>query len=244
MAPVKYFVIGPNEWREAEEWPPPGVATQSWYLHSDGGANTSSGDGSLTGDAPTSQEPPDQYKYDPADPVPTQGGVVIWSGSRVAGPLNQAHLETRPDVLCYTSGPIDDPIEIVGLVTVQIFAASDARDTDFVAKLVDVFPDGRSILVAEGSRRARYRNGYASEELLEPGKVEHYEIVLGHTGWQVAEGHCLRLHVTSSNFPRIDRNMNTGNPVGEDAVGIIANQTIHHTPSHPSHVQLSVLGKT
>ncbi len=241
VAPVRYFVIGPNEWRQASDWPPPGCVVEKWYLHSGGKANTASGDGVLTKAAPTTAEGGDEYKYDPADPVPTHGGTVIWSGSRVGGPLNQAHLETRHDVLCYTTPPLEDAFEIVGPVVLHLFAESDARDTDFVGKLIDVYPDGRSILIGDGSRRARYRHGFDTEEWLEPGRVEHYEILLGQTGWRIDRGHRLRVHVTSSNFPRIDRNMNTGGPVGSDAAGIVASQTIHHTVRHPSRLEISVL---
>ena len=244
VAPVKYFVIGPNKWRQASEWPPPGCVVETWYLHSGGNANTGSGDGVLTKEAPTTDESPDVYKYDPADPVPTHGGTVIWSGSRVGGPLNQAHLETRGDVLCYTSELVEDAFEIVGPVVLHVFAESDAHDTDFVAKIIDVYPDGRSILIGDGSRRARYRHGLDTEELLEPGRVERFEILLGQTGWRIDRGHRLRVHVTSSNFPRVDRNMNTGGQVGGDSSGIVATQTIHHTVRHPSHLEVSVLSGT
>ena len=240
-APVKYFVIGPNEWRRASDWPPRGSVIETLYLHSGGNANTRWGDGALMKEAPTTDESPDVYEYDPADPVPTHGGTVIWSGSGVGGPLNQAHLETRSDVLCYTSEPIEKAFEIVGPVVLHVYAGSDARDTDFVAKLIDVYPDGRSILIGDGSRRARYRGGFETEALLDPGHVEHFEILLGQTAWRMHSGHRIRVHVTSSNFPRIDRNMNTGGHIGSDSSGIVATQTVHHTVSHPSRLELSVL---
>ena len=177
----------------------------------------------------------------PQIPSRLMAGRVIWSGSGVGGPLNQAHLETRGDVLCYTSEPIEDVFEIVGPVVLHLFAESDARDTDFVAKIVDVYPDGRSILIGDGSRRARYRHGFDTEDLLEPGRVERFEILLGNTAWRIDPGHRLRVHVTSSNFPRIDRNMNTGRRIGGDSSGIVATQTIHHTEQYPSRLELSVL---
>jgi putative CocE/NonD family hydrolase len=144
-------------------------------------------------------------------------------------------------VLCYTSDPVEAPVDLVGPVSVVLHAASSAVDTDFVARLCDVSPDGRSLNVCEGLRRARYRHGLDREELLKPGTVEQYEISLGDTAWRVLPGHRLRLQITSSNFPNWDRNMNTGNALGSDAVGIVAAQEIHHGGARPSHLTVSVL---
>ena len=238
---VRYFLMGANEWRDAEDWPVPGSVRQEWYLHSAGHANTATGDGILTTDPPDGDGRPDHYRYDPADPVRTQGGKVLSLGESVAGPFNQQHLGGRQDVLCYTSKVFKEPIDVVGPVRLRLFAASSARDTDFMARLIDVFPDGRAIAVCEGCRRARFRNGFDKEVFLKPGSIEEYEIKLAHTAWRVKPGHRLRVHLTSSNFPHLDRNMNTGNAVGEDAEGIVAEQTIFHDAAHPSRLEVHVL---
>ncbi len=238
---VRYFMMGVNEWRNAEDWPPTEAVRREWYLHSSGHANTSAGDGTLTTNAPKGDGRPDHYRYDPANPVRTHGGTTLYLGESVAGPFNQQHLETRQDVLCYSSEAFDKPVDIVGPVVLRLYAASTAEDTDFVAKLVDVFPDGRSMLVCDGCRRARFRYGFDKEVFLKPGTVEEYEINLAHTAWRVKPGHRLRVHVTSSNFPHLDRNMNTGNAIGDDAEGIIAEQTIFHDGPHPSRLELYVL---
>ncbi len=235
---VEYFLMAANEWRTADEWPPAGAGEQTLRLASGGNANSAGGDGELVRDGGGTAES-DGYRYDPADPVSTHGGRVIPMGDLVPGPLDQRRVEQREDVLCYTSAPAEEPLDIVGPVALVLHAASDARDTDWVARLTDVAPDGRSIPFAEGIVRARYRNG--AEELLEPGKVETYEIPLGHTAWRVLPGHRLRLQVTSSNFPAFDRNMNTGGPIARDADGIVATQTVMHSDAHPSALRLTVL---
>jgi uncharacterized protein len=238
---VRYFLMGANEWRNAEGWPPAGAIPHQWYLHSSGHANTSAGDGRLITNAPNGNRKTDHYRYDPADPVRTHGGKLLSIGESVAGPFNQQHLEKRQDVLCYSSDVFDQPIDIAGPVVLRLYAASSAKDTDFVAKLIDVFPDGRSMLVCEGCRRARFRKRFDEEVFLEPGAVEEYEINLAHTAWRVKPGHRLRVHVSSSNFPHLDRNMNTGNAIGNDAEGIIAEQTIFHDQRHPSRLELYIL---
>lgn len=236
---VRYFHMGVNEWRDTDAWPPAGAEVRTWYLDSGGSANTAAGDGTL-GTAPA-QGPPDRYTYDPADPVRTSGGRIVPVGESAAGPVNQQHLESRRDVLCYTSEVFGRPVDLVGPVRLHLYASSSARDTDFVGKLIDVFPDGRSILVCEGLLRARFRRGFDTEVFLEPGSIEGYDIDLGQTAWRVKEGHRLRVHVTSSNFPAFDRNLNTGNRVGHDASGVVAEQTVHHGPDHPSRLDVTVL---
>jgi uncharacterized protein len=237
---VRYFLMGANEWRNAEDWPPPGAVRHLWYLHSGGHANTSDGDGRLTTNPPKNDRQTDQYRYDPANPVRTHGGKLLSLGESVAGPFNQQHLEMRQDVLCYSSEVFDQPMDIAGPIFLRLYASSSAKDTDFMAKLIDVFPDGRSMLVCEGCRRARFRNGFDKEVFLKPGAIEEYEINLAHTAWRVKPGHRLRIHVTSSNFPHLDRNMNTGNGTGEDAEGIVAEQTIFHDERRPSCLELYV----
>lgn len=238
---VQYFLMGANEWRVADEWPPPGCETRSLYLHSGGAANTAEGDGELVADPPGADAVLDTYRYDPADPTPTRGGGVVGLGGSVGGPLDQAPVERRSDVLCYTSETFTEAVDVVGQVRLRLHAASSAVDTDFVAKLCDVFPDGRSINVCEGLRRARFRKGMDQEVLLEPGAVEEYEINLGHTAWRVEPGHRLRVQLSSSNYPNLDRNMNTGNALGDDVAGIVAEQTVYHDAQRPSRLEFSVL---
>ncbi|MFI6907770.1 CocE/NonD family hydrolase [Nonomuraea sp. NPDC050394] len=229
---VRYFLMGADEWREADRWPPPGEL-RTLYLGDDGRLGT----------RPPADEHPDHYAYDPDDPVPTRGGRVVNLGRLVPGPLDRSRLEERPDVLCYTSPVLDEPLDVVGQVAVRLFAASSARDTDFAAKLVDVFPDGRALAAAGGVQRARHRHGPDAEQLLEPGTVEEYTIGLGHTAWRFPAGHRVRLEITSSDFPAYDRNMNTGEPVGTDAAGVVAHQTVHHSVLYPSRLELPVLSE-
>jgi putative CocE/NonD family hydrolase len=227
LPPVRYFLMGADEWREADEWPPAGTTTHDWYLRG----------GALTQKAPSSLEPPDTYVYDPADPVRTLGGRI----GGIAGPRDQSRLARRADILRYTSDVFAEPVDIVGHVTIELFATSSAVDTDFVAKLVDVHPDGAAILVASGLARARYRHGIDRETPLEPGQVERFTIDLGPTAIRVRPGHRLAVYICSSDFPWFDRNMNTGNPLGSDAEPVVAEQTIFHDADRPSRLRLDVL---
>jgi putative CocE/NonD family hydrolase len=230
---IRYFHMGPNKWCDTDVWPLPEATTRRWYLNSEGHANTAAGDGTLDADAPH-EEKSDEYRYDPADPVRTYGGKILYNA---AGPLNQQHLEQRDDVLCYTSEPATEAFDIMGPVALHLYAASSAIDTDFMTKLTDVFPDGRSIVLLEGARRARYRHGFDKEVFLEPGAIEEYELDLGDTAWRVEPNHRLRVQVESSNFPWLDRNMNTGNAVGDDDAGVVADQTIYHGGEHASYLE-------
>jgi hypothetical protein len=226
--------MGPNKWRDADEWPLPEATPRRWHLDSLGHANTAGGDGFLGIDPPGGDGRFDKYRYDPANPVRTYGGKILYNA---AGPLNQQHVEERPDVLCYTSGAFTKAFDLMGPVALRLFASSSARDTDFMAKLTDVFPDGRSILLLEGALRARYRRGFDEEVFLEPGSIEEYLLDLGHTAWRVEPGHRLRIQVESSNFPWLDRNMNTGNAVGDDDAGIVADQRIFHGGQYDSYLE-------
>jgi putative CocE/NonD family hydrolase len=237
---VRYFVMGINQWRNADAWPLPQTEWTRFYLHSRGRAQTAAGDGALSGDVPGS-EPPDRYLYDPRFPVPTTGGRCLPTGKLVPGPLDQTHVERRPDVLCYTTGELGVDLEITGPVTLQLYAATTAPDTDFVAKLVDVHPDGAAYNVAEGVIRARYRAGLLTPQPVAPGEVIAYQIDLANVSMVFRAGHRLRLDITSSNFPRIDRNMNTGNRLGEDTEGIPAVQTVHHDATCASYLLLPVI---
>lgn len=239
--PVRYFMMGSNAWREADTWPPASTPTQ-WYLRSGGRANTRHGDGALTLEPPDA-EPADSYRYDPADPVPSLGGRTLHPNLGPGGVQDQATLEEREDVLVYTSARLTTPLAVAGPVSVTLFAASSARDTDFTAKLVDVEPDGYCANIAEGIIRARHRSGEPPEELLEPGEVTEFGIDL----WDVAHlfraGHRVRVEISSSNFPRFDRNLNTA--VSPELAGPgdlqVADQQIWHDKDHPSRLALPVL---
>jgi putative CocE/NonD family hydrolase len=234
---VRYFVMGRNHWQEADTWPLPQTEWQRYYLHSKGQANSSEGDGYLNGDKPDS-EPEDIFVYNPHMPVPTAGRRGRESIGFVAGPLEQSHIEKRNDVLCFSSSKLSKDTEITGPLELHLYAATTACDTDFCAKVCDVYPDGRSFNVATGIIRARYRKSLFETEFVKPGEINEYIINLGNISQVFKKGHCIRIDINSSNFPEWDRNMNTGNPPGEDEIGIVAMQTIYHTSQYASYIDL------
>jgi uncharacterized protein len=240
-APLRLFIMGINEWHDEHEWPLARTDWQKWYLHSDGNANTVIGDGCLSAAEPK-DESTDRFVFDPEYPVPTRGGnnccspeVVPW------GPQDQRCLEMRSDVLCYTSDPLENDLEVTGPIKVILHAETDGKDTDWTAKLIDVWPSGYAMNLCDGIIRARYREGFTEPKLLEPGKVYEYEIEVGVTGNVFRKGHQIRLEISSSNFPRFDRNPNTGRDVGTETELRQARQTIHHSKAHPSHILLPVI---
>ncbi|MFC1533858.1 CocE/NonD family hydrolase [Thermodesulfobacteriota bacterium] len=240
---VRYFVMGRDQWQEADTWPLPQTQWQRFYLHSKGNANTSTGNGILSTDEPGS-EPPDIFVYDPHRPVPTLGGSIVAAPAGfgfTAGPLDQSQNEKRNDLLCYTTPELKEDVEVSGPLEIHVFAATSARDTDFTAMLVDVHPDGRTHNVAGGIKRARGLISAHKPELITPGEVNEYIISLGHSSQLFRRGHRIRVDISSSNFPLYDRNMNTGNPIGEDAVGIPAMQTVFHQSEYASYLDLPVI---
>jgi uncharacterized protein len=242
--PVRYFMMGDNAWQEAGTWPPASTPTR-WYLRSGGRANTRHGDGALTLETPGA-EPADSYRYNPADPVPSLGGRTLHPNLGPAGVQNQATLEEREDVLVYTSARLTTRLAVAGPVSVTLFAASSAPDTDFTAKLIDVEPDGYCANIAEGIIRARYRNGEPHEELLEPGEVTEFGIDLWDVAHTFRTGHRIRLEISSSNFPRFDRNLNSAVSPGLAGSGElqVADQQVWHDANHASHLTLPVLEQT
>ena len=243
--PVRLFVMGSNEWRDEADWPLPGVEPERWYLHSDGRANTAAGDGTLTRSKPGPDEPEDAYLYDPRSPVPTTGGATYLPGLFVgtnAGPRDQHAVEARADVLCYTSEPLDEPLEVIGDLEVLLQISSSAPDTDFTAKLVDVWPDGRAMSVADGILRARYRHSLAAPQHLRSDEIHELHIDLGATAMVFAAGHRVRVEISSSNFPRFDANTNTGGQIASEGDADLrrALNRVHHTSSHPSRLVLPV----
>ena len=235
--PVSIFVMGENRWRAEQDWPLARTHYTKWYLHSDGLANTLHGTGQLS-TSPPGEEPPDVYTYDPADPVPTRGGSTLIIPQGVA---DQREVEAREDVLVYTSTPLERDMELTGPISVTLYAASTAVDTDFTAKLVDVRPDGYAHNMQDGIVRARFRTSVAEPSLIRPGRIYKYEIDLWSTSHVLFAGHRLRLEISSSNFPRFDRNPNTGAAIGVDARLETALQTVLHTADYPSHVTLPVI---
>lgn len=241
--PVRVFVMGTGagHWRTAADWPLPETEYQSWYLHSDGRANTLNGDGVLGPDAPD-QEPPDSYVYNPRNPVPTMGGGLCCNHVfSLGGAFDQRPVETREDVLIYSSAPLAEPLEVVGPVKVVLYATSSAVDTDFTAKLVDVEPCGLARNLTDSIIRARYRNSMAEPELLTPGEAVAYEIDLIGTANQFQKGHRIRVEISSSNFPRFDRNLNTGEDQATATEMVSALQTVLHSAEYPSRIILPVV---
>jgi uncharacterized protein len=231
--PIKLFVMGANVWRDEQEWPLARAVPTRFYLHGSGGLNTQAPDA----------EAADRFSYDPANPVPTHGGALLMSPEFPGGPRDQRAIEGRPDVLAYTTDVLDHDVEVTGPVSVELWACSSAPDTDFVARLVDVYPDGRAYNLTDGILRARYRSGPGSVRMLEPGQPERFVIDLWATSNVFRAGHRIRLQVTSSCFPRWDRNPNTGHAFGTDGVAdlVVAQQTILHDRDHPSHVVLPLV---
>ena len=236
-APVKIFVMGANVWRDEQEWPLARTHYTPYYLHSQGQANSLRGDGRLDPVVP-GEEPADRFIYDPHDPVPTCGGntLIIPMGVQ-----DQRQVETRQDVLVYTSGPLTTPLEVTGPLVVTLYAASSTPDTDFTAKLVDVRPDGYAQNLADGIIRARYRTSRMIPTLLTPGQVHELTIDLWATSHVFLPGHSLRLEIASSNFPRFDRNLNTGEDQATGSRWQTAVQTIFHDQRYPSHIRLPVI---
>jgi putative CocE/NonD family hydrolase len=240
--PIKLFVMGANVWRDEQEWPLARAVETRYYLHSAGHANTLNGDGALSTSKPGS-EAPDQYDYDPAHPVITRGGALLMSPEFRSGVLDQRPTESREDVLVYSTPVLEQDVEVTGPIVAHLWAVSSAPDTDFVARLVDVHPDGYAQNLTDGILRARYRNFARGEEpsLIEPGKAYEYEIDLWATSNVFKKGHRIRLDVTSSCFPRWDRNPNTGHEFGADEKMVVAHQKILHDAEHPSYVLLPIV---
>jgi hypothetical protein len=238
-APVELFVMGVNKWAHFADWPVPGTRFTPLYLTSGGQANSARGDGRLQFEVPAAGR--DGYEYDPRNPVPSVGGNDCCGAPFPAGPRDQRPVEARQDVLVYSTGILKEAVTIAGPVEMRLFAATDGRDTDFVAKLVDVFPDGSAINLAEGILRARFHKGLDRMELLEPGKMYEFVIDMRGTANVFQPGHRIRVDVTSSNFPQYDRNPNTGEDLGVSARVRTAKQTVFHGGAGRSHIVLPVV---
>jgi len=240
-APVHIFVMGANRWRDEQEWPLARVHYTPMYLASKGHANTLGGDGKLAWKLAKKAES-DRFTYDPRNPVPTHGGAVCCDPKIFEwGPMDQRSVENRADVLVYTSAPLKQDLEVTGPIQVVLYAATSAPDTDFTAKLVDVFPDGGARNLTDGILRIRYRGGLDKTEPARPGEVYPLAIDAGVTSNVFLKGHSIRVEISSSNFPRFDRNPNTGRAFADETVLNKAAQTVYHGAIYPSHVLLPVV---
>jgi putative CocE/NonD family hydrolase len=245
MPRVRYFTMGINKWQSSDTWPPTGAQSMSYFLSSGGKANTMSGDGVLAEAAPAS-DTADKFEYDPMNPVPSYGGNVCCTGNAItAGAYDQRKNETRPDILVYSTEPLKEGVEVSGPIEVTLYVSSDAKDTDFTVKLIDVYPDGRAYNLDETIQRMRYRDGYDKPKVwMESGKV--YKVTLGPmvTSNYFEAGHRIRIEISSSNFPRFDRNLNTGGNNYDETKGVVARNAVHHSRQYPSTIKITVVRKS
>ena len=244
MPKVRYFTMGINKWQSSETWPPRGAQPMTFYLTSGGKANTLNGDGQLAASAPGADSP-DHFTYDPMDPVPSYGGNVCCTGNAVTGgAYDQRKMEARPDILVYTSEPLAEGVEASGPIGVTLYVSSDVKDTDITVKLIDVYPDGTAYNLDETIQRLRYRDGYDKPlAWMQAGKVYKVALQPMTTSNFFAAGHRVRIEVSSSNFPRFDRNLNTGGNNYDESKGVVAHNAVHHSREYASAVTLTVVKK-
>lgn len=235
---VQYYTMGINKWQSSETWPPKGVKNKTYYLNSDGKANSLYGDGSLKLKKDNSADE-DSYTYDPMIPVDSHGGNVCCTGNAVkGGAFDQQTNEAREDILVYTSEPLEKGVELSGFINATLYVSSDAKDTDFTLKIIDVYPDGRAYNLDETIQRARYREGYDKEVFMEKDEVYELEFSPMATSNYFEKGHRIRIEVSSSNFPRFARNLNTGGDNFDETKAVVAHNKIHHSKEYPSHIVL------
>jgi len=242
---IRYYTMGMNKWQTTDTWPPRNSEGWTFYLSSDGGANTRNGNGTLTMKVPSSDKP-DSFTYDPMKPVMSHGGnVCCQANALTGGALDQSETELRPDILVYTTEPLKEGMELSGPIEATIFLSSDRKDTDVTVKVIDVGPDGKAYNLDETIQRVRYREGYDKPpQFMEPGKVYKVALQPMTTSNWFAPGHRIRIEVSSSNFPRFDRNLNTGGNNFDETTGLVAKNTIHHSKQYPSSIKVTVVKKT
>ncbi len=242
-ARVNYFTMGSNTWQTSETWPPANVVMTDYFLSSEGNANTRNGNGKLVAKVPSADKP-DSFTYDPANPVSSYGGNVCCTGNAVTGgAFDQSEMELRDDILVFTSEPLQAGMEVSGFIESTIYLSSDVKDTDVTIKLIDVYPDGKAYNLDETIQRVRYREGYENEMFMEKGNVYKVKLSPMSTSNYFAAGHRVRIEVSSSNFPRFERNLNTGGNNFDESVGVVAHNQIHHSKKYPSVVRLPVVKK-
>ncbi|MEM6397931.1 MAG: CocE/NonD family hydrolase [Bacteroidota bacterium] len=238
---IQYYTMNQNEWQTTETWPPTGTEMVTYYLDSDGQANTMYGNGRLVSKVPT-QDQSDHYVYDPMNPVNSYGGNVCCTGDAIdGGSFDQRVMETRNDILVYTSEPMTEGVEVSGFIESTLYVSSDAKDTDFTIKLIDVYPDGTAYNLDETIQRARYREGYDREVFMEDGEVYKIELSPMSTSNYFGPGHRIRIEISSSNFPRFTRNLNTGGSNYDESESVVARNVIHHSKVHPSSITLPIV---
>lgn len=240
---VRYYTMGINKWQESDTWPPKGATEMTFFLSSRGHANSMAGDGLLTLAKPTAADTPDSFIYDPFDPVMSYGGNVCCQGNAVVpGSMDQRKMENQSDILVYTSEPFTEDTEISGPIVPTLYVSSDAKDTDFTVKVIDVYPDGRAYNLDESIQRMRYRDGYDKPlAWMENGKVYKVALQPLTTSNYFSAGHRLRIEVSSSNFPRFDRNLNTGGNNYDETEGVVAHNVVHHSAQYPSQITVTVV---
>jgi len=237
---VQYYTMGANKWQSADQWPPKQAEQRKLYFTSNGNANSLYGDGKLTFEKPSKGS--DSYYYDPMNPVQTIGGGDCCNGGLVeAGAFDQRIIEARNDVLVFTSEPLEAPLEVTGFVDAILSVSSSAKDTDFAVKLVDVAPDGTAYIIDDTIFRARYRDGFDKSVMMQEGEVYTLDMSPMTTSIEFQKGHRIRVEVTSSNFPKFVRNLNTGGNNYDESEGVVAHNTVHHSAEHPSYLILSVV---
>ncbi|MBZ0247578.1 MAG: CocE/NonD family hydrolase [Cyclobacteriaceae bacterium] len=238
---VQYYTMGSNKWQSADTWPPKGAVMTDFYLTSGGKANTRNGDGQLVSKA-SGKDMPDTFTYDPENPVTSYGGNVCCTGNAVqGGAFDQSQMELRNDILVYTSEPLKEGIEVSGFIESMLYLSSDVKDTDVTIKLIDVYPDGKAYNLDETIQRVRYREGYDKEVFMEKGKVYPVKMTPMSTSNYFDAGHRIRIEISSSNFPRFDRNMNTGGNNYDESKGVVAHNTIHHSKKYPSVIRIPII---
>jgi putative CocE/NonD family hydrolase len=239
---VRYYTMGINKWQTSDTWPPRGAQAMTFYLASGGKANTLHGDGVLT-TTPPAKDAPDLFAYDPKNPVMSNGGNVCCQGNALqGGAKDQRKTEERPDVLVYTTEPLKEGMEVSGPIEFTVFASSDRKDTDITVKVIDVYPDGTAYNLDETIQRLRYRNGYDKPvEMMQSGKVYRVALQPMTTSNYFEAGHRIRIEVSSSNFPRFDRNLNTGGNNYDETEGLVAHNVVHHSKQYPSSLKLTVV---
>jgi hypothetical protein len=237
----QYYTMGLNQWQSSQTWPPENTGMKTLYLNSQGEANSVFGDGKLTPSPPGQEDHPDAFTYDPHYPVPLHGGGFCCMGDKYQpGSFDQHQIEARHDVLVYSTEPLKEGVEISGPVEITLYVSSDAKDTDFTVKLVDVYPDGRAYNLCDTIQRIRFREGYDKEVFMEKGKIYKVPVSTMNTSNYFAPGHRIRIEVSSSNFPRYERNLNTGGNNYDEKKGVVAHNKVHHCKAHPSQIRVSV----
>jgi uncharacterized protein len=237
---VQYYTMGSNEWQASETWPPANTEMVTYYLNSTGNANSRFGNGKLS-TTNSSRDNPDSFTYDPMAPVPSYGGNVCCTGNAVkGGAWDQQDMEARNDILVYTTDILTEDTEVSGSIESKLYVSSDVKDTDFTIKLIDVYPDGSAFNLDETIQRVRYREGYEKEVFMEKGNVYEVNLTPMSTSNLFKKGHRIRIEISSSNFPRFARNLNTGGNNYDEKVGVVAHNNVHHSSKYPSQIRIPI----